>query len=116
MADSRGEYWRVDSMNDIAWKIDHGVFSIGQVSGDVLTFDLGGRIIFATISGRSYRRTIMNRFIEIIAVNGVRTTRELEYGEAQEIANVIYSRLGTLASDAGLSGNDEPGLSWMGED
>ena len=115
MADSCGEYWRVDGMNDIAWKIDHGVFSIGQVSGDVLTFDLEGRIIFATISGRSYRRTIMNRFIEIIAVNGVRTTRELEYGEAQEIANVIYSRLGTLASDAGLSGNDEPGLSWMGK-
>ena len=115
MAASRGGYWRVDGMNDIEWKIDHGVFSIGQVSGDVLTFDLEGRIIFASISGRSYRRTIMNRFIEIITANGIRTTRELDYGEAQEIADVIYSRLGTLISAVALSGNDGPGLEWMGK-
>ena len=115
MAASRRGYRRVDGMNDIAWKIDHGVFSIGQVRGDVLTFDLEGRIIFATISGKSYRRTIMNRFIEIIAANGTRTTRELQYGEAQEIADAIYRRLGTLVMGAGLSGIDEPGLSWMGK-
>ncbi|MEM0156562.1 MAG: radical SAM protein [Thermoplasmataceae archaeon] len=102
-------------MNGVAWKVNNGVFSIGQVSGDVLTFDLEGRIIYASLAGRSYRRTIMNRFLEISSARGVRSIRELESSESERVTEAVYRRLEKLAVNAGLPSVDETGLDWIGK-
>ncbi len=101
-------------MSGVAWKVDNGVFSIGQVSGDVLTFDLEGRIIFASLGGRSYRRTIMNRFLEISSAGGMRSIRELESSESEGVAEAVYRRLDEMAENAGLPDAHDTGLDWIG--
>ncbi len=59
------------------WKIQDGVFSIGEESGRVLAFDLEGRIIFATLNGYTVRRSLMGRYVKMSIRNGDRVVETL---------------------------------------
>lgn len=76
----------------VYWKMDRGVISMGEPGGDVIALDLEGRIIYASISGITIRRTLLNRFIEMRIVSGKRLLRELNASESQMAVSRIREK------------------------
>ncbi|MEM0135118.1 MAG: radical SAM protein [Thermoplasmatales archaeon] len=61
----------------VSWKMRDGIIGFADNLGRVLSLDYEGRLLFFTLNSTTYRRTLLNKFIELRIENGERIVREV---------------------------------------
>lgn len=104
-------------------KIDNGILSVERNSRDVVTFDLEGRLIYYTADGKTYRRSLENKFIRLAWDGKDRIVEDMSAEEASALVNEAYSLAQDLSSSvedkqisAALSELEGRDWNWLVED
>ncbi|MEM0140606.1 MAG: radical SAM protein [Thermoplasmatales archaeon] len=69
----------------MSWKVKDGVIGLADDFGRVLSLDYEGRLLFFSENGVTYRRTLLNRFIELKIEDGKRIVREVPMDTAKSV-------------------------------
>lgn len=82
----------------ILGKVDKGLVGVERGGKDVVTFDLEGRLIYYTTDGKTYRRSLENRFIRLAWEGKKRIVEEIKENESNKIVDSAYSLAADLSS------------------
>ena len=110
-------------MAAIHGKIDKGILSVERNSRDVVTFDLEGRLIYYTTEGKTYRRSLENKFIRLAWDGKDRIVEDMDEEQASTLVNEAYALAKELSSSVddkdiaeALVHVGERNWDWLGDD